>query len=97
MKQVVHEEANGIKYYVSIPDNAPDEHSSYGVRVGPPDLSSLNLPLEIEVALNNALFARRLFTHNDIRVRPQEVFAALQSALKLDATVIMNLYKGEAK
>jgi hypothetical protein len=86
-----------MMYYVNVPDGAPDEHSSYGVRVGPPDLSPLNLPPATEVLLNNALFARRLITHRDIRARPQEVYAALQSALKVDATTIMNLYEGETK
>ena len=97
MKEVVHTEPNGIKYVVRVPDNAPDEHSSYGVRVGPPDLGKLNLPITIEVALNNALFDRRLLSLNDVRIRPQEVYSALQSALKIDATTIMNLYQGEAK
>jgi hypothetical protein len=97
MRQILHKETSGIQYYVNVPDSAPDEHSSYGIRVGPPDLSGLKLPVEIEVALNNALVARRLITLNDVRARPQEVFAALQTALKVDTTVIMNLYKGEAK
>jgi hypothetical protein len=97
MRRVAHKESNGMKYYVNIPNDAPDEHSAYGVRIGPPDLSKLNLPTQLEIALNNALFDRRLISLTDVRARPQEVYAALQSALRVDATTIMNLYEGEAR
>jgi hypothetical protein len=64
-----------------------------GIPVGPPNLSELGLPENIERALSIELFNRGLITRDDVRRRPQEVLAALQAALKINATKIMNLYR----
>lgn len=66
-----------------------------GIRIGPPDLESLNLPLEIEVKLNNQLFERNLITWSDVRQRPDEIKAALSAALKLDFHKVYYLYGGK--
>lgn len=63
-----------------------------GVPIGPPDLTSLGLPLEIEVRLHNALHDRGILTPQDARRRPAEVQSALQFALKVSTTNILNLY-----
>jgi hypothetical protein len=61
--------------------------------LGPPDVSGLGLPEAILIKLHNELFNRSLITWLDVRQRPQEVQAALQAALKIDAGAIMGLYR----
>lgn len=94
MRRVVFEDAKGRKFLTEIPDDAPDTHAKMGVRIGPPELSSVGLPLAVEVRLNNALFARGLFTKSDLRGKKQELFAALQSAYATDVQVLDTLYEG---
>lgn len=94
MRRTTYEDAKGRKFLVELPDSAPDTHAKMGVRVGPPDLSKLELPVAVEVRLNNALFARGLYTRGDLIGRRQELFAALQSAYKTDVQVLDTLYEG---
>lgn len=82
----------GKKCRVIVPDEASENTWQYGVLVGPPDLSELGLPEDIEVRLNNELFNRGLITKRDLRRRGAEVVAALQAALKVDAQRIIELY-----
>lgn len=79
---------------VEVPEGYEDIPQS-GIRIGPPDINSLNLPLplEYEVRLNNQLYDRKLFSPADVRRRPEEIKAALQAVLKLDVLKIINLYK----
>jgi hypothetical protein len=92
---VNYEDEDGFLWLVAIPDDAPDSAASMGVPIGPPDLSSLNLPLETARRLNLQLHARGLFTAKDLRKRHHEIFAALQAALRVDTTTIVNLYLEE--
>lgn len=85
-------EVDGFKYRVVVPDDAPEETWQYGVRVGPPDLNMLGLPLSIELRLNNELFNRRMFTAVDIRKRYAEVEASLRAALATDVQRILEAY-----
>lgn len=94
MRRLPYEDAKGRKFIVELPDDAPDAHAKMGVRIGPPDLANLGLPSAVEVRLNNALFARSLFTKQDLQGRRQELFAALQSAYKTDVQVLDSLYEG---
>lgn len=94
MRRTTFEDSKGRKFLVEVPDNAPESHAKMGVRVGPPDLASLNMPLATEVRLNNALFERGLFTKGDLQGRRQEMFAALQAAYRADVQVLDILYEG---
>lgn len=94
MRNVTYIDPEGRKFLVQLPDDAPDSHAPMGVPIGPPDLSDLNLPLAMEVRLNNALFARQLLTRNDVRRRRQELTAVWQSVLSVDSTVLHNLFEG---
>ena len=94
MKTLVYTDSKTRKTWVNLPDNAPDSHASKGIPIGPPSLSSLNLPVDIEVRLHNELFNRGILTAKDARRRQVEIFAALQSALRVDTTRIQNLYLG---
>lgn len=84
----------GMKYKVLVPDDAPVENYKYGIIIGPPDLSGLNLPHEFEVRLNNELYNRGLITKKDIvRSRDNVIFGALQAMLKVDTQRITELYE----
>lgn len=83
----------GKKYRVQVPDDALEESWQYGVVIGPPDLSSLDLPPSIEVRLHNELYIRGLITKQDIVRRMPDVTAALQYALAIDAQRIAELYE----
>lgn len=63
-----------------------------GLVIGPPDLSSLHLPEDVEIALNNELFARGLITQRDTIKGRQEIFAALQAAFAISVDKIMRCY-----
>jgi hypothetical protein len=94
MKQVKYTDLIGRVFLVELPDNAPEEHAEMGAIVGPPDLSGLGLPLEMEVRLNNSLYARGLFTSRDIRRKRGELLAVWQSVLQTDVVKLANLYEG---
>ena len=63
------------------------------MRIGPPELYELGLPIEYEVKLNNQLFDRKLFKLVDVRRRPDDIEAALKAILRLDVLKIRNRYK----
>lgn len=84
---------DGRLFRTLIPDEAPDTEAELGIPAGPPDLSELELPLEVEVRLNNQLFHRSLFDWTDVRRRGGDVMGALLAALKLDAQRVINLYR----
>lgn len=92
-KETVYTDSYGNKTKVVIPADAPDSDAPKGIVIGPPDLDSLGLPRSIEVRLNNELFARGLLRRADVMKRPQEVFAALQAALRVDVAAVTNLYE----
>lgn len=92
MKVVTHIDEVGRKFSVELPDNAPPEHAKFGVLLGPPDLSSLGLPLDLEVRLNNALHARGLLALRDLRRRRGELLAVWQSVLSTDIARLTSLY-----
>lgn len=83
---------DGYKLKVQVPDNAPESTWQYGIRVGPPDLSSLGLSDEMTKRLSNELFVRGLITERDVQRKSQDVFGALQAALKVDIATIQTLY-----
>lgn len=89
---IVDIEKLGKKYKVIVPDDADPELWQYGVVVGPPDLSSLDLSPSMEVRLHNELYVRGLITKVDIMRRGVELVAALQAVLKVDAQRIAELY-----
>lgn len=91
--QVVEIEKLGKKYKALVPDNDPPELWQYGIIVGPPDLSSLDLPPSIEVRLHNELYVRGLITKNDIKLRLRDLGLAIQFALGLDVQTLAALYE----
>lgn len=92
MKTIEYRDEDGRKFLVKVPEDCQDMPEA-GIRMGPPDLDSLRLPMEYEVKLNNQLYDRKLFTLADVRRRPEEVKAALQAILRLDVLQIISLYK----
>jgi hypothetical protein len=92
MREVKYTDSLGQNFVVRIPDDAPLEHAKWGVRVGPPELDGLGLPLELQVRLHNELWARGLLTYGDIRQRRGEVASALREALKLGVGQLEGVY-----
>lgn len=84
LRQVEYTDADGRKSLRLIPRDAPDEDAAFGILVGPPPLTGLGLPLELEVRLSNELYARGLLTERDLRKRRQDGAAAMMAACRLD-------------
>ena len=93
MRKIEYINKDSMSHYVGIPDEAPDSHAMYGIVIGPPDLSNLELPKQVEVRLNNELFVRGLITIADVRKRRIDVLGALQSALAVDVAKVIEIYK----
>lgn len=83
---------SGRSYRVQVPEGAPKHLWNAGIVVGPPDLTPLGLPKELETRLHNELHARGIITQKDARKRSQDVHGALQSALRIDAQRVVELY-----
>ena len=96
LKRVEYKDEEGRKFKVEVPEDYIDMPET-GIRLGPPDLEPLGLPLRYEVALNNQLYDRMLFTPADVRRRPDEIRAALHAVFKVDVLTIRNLYLTEVK
>lgn len=92
MRQASYRDPVGRMWEVFLPEGVPDEMAPQGIPIGPPSLSHLGLPLELEVRLHNELHARALFTLKDVRQHPNEILAAYQAALKVDAIQIREAY-----
>lgn len=94
LREVVYNDQQGRRWLRGIPEGLPDGQAVRGVPLGPPPLTDLGLPLEIEVALHNQLFDRHILTEKEARRRPNEVFAALQAALRVDLHKVLGIYAG---
>lgn len=77
-----------------MPDRRPDSDASVGIPLGPPPLTDLGLPLDVEVRLHNQLFDRHLLREADVRQRPGEVVSAVAAAYRVDATRVIGIYQG---
>ncbi len=89
--EVEHIDEDGLRWRVLVP-KSDREHTERGIVIGPPDLTSLGLPDDIHKVLHNALYNRGIIRARDVRRRMPDVFAALQSAYRVDATMIANAY-----
>jgi len=97
MKRASYEDAKGRRWATLLADDMPDEDASLGIPLGPPPVEALGLPEEVEVRLHNELFAREIFTAQDAKRRINDVVAALQAALRVDAGLIIGLYLNGSK
>lgn len=96
MREASYTDAEGKSWWVALPEGIPDNDASMGLPLGPPDLSSLGLPKEMEIKLHNQLFSRRIFTYKEARARRTDIFAALQSAFAFDTEKIVQLYNSDS-
>ncbi len=95
LRQVTFVDARGRKWARLLPPHAPDNDAEWGVPVGPPPLTSLGLPGEVEVVLHNQLFERGILTERDAKRRRLEIDSALRAALRVDVGRIFDLYRGQ--
>ena len=95
MRDVDYIDDEGRSWRVRVPDDCPADRFPEGIPIGPPALTQLELPLAVEVRLHNQLFGRGLLTRRDVLWRPQDVFAALQAAYRVDVQRLQTLYLTE--
>lgn len=93
LKRASWTDPEGRKKVVLIPEES--DQAEMGIPVGPPDLTKLGLPLELEVRLNNELVNRGIITDIDALRNRSEISLAIQSALKLDANRVLDMYLPE--
>ncbi len=91
---VTYEDVDGRAWLRALPQGVPASQASIGIPLGPPSLEDLGLPKDIEIRLHNQLYARKLLTSDDVRMRTTEVYSALMAALRLDVQRILALYEG---
>ena len=94
--RIEYKDEEGRKFLVELPEEHQDMPES-GVRIGPPELDELGLPIEYEVKLNNQLYNRKLFKLADVRQRPEDIGAALKAVFHIDVLKIRSLYKEVGK
>lgn len=92
LKRASYIDPEGRKKVVLIPEESNE--AEIGIPVGPPPLSELGLPLELEVRLNNELVNRGIITAIDALKNRTEISLAIQSTLKLDVDRIIQMYTG---
>lgn len=80
----------GRNYYVLVPDR--ESNTARGIVTGPPDLSDLNLPTEVEARLHEELFVRGIKNKRIAMRKRQEVYAALQSAFAVNVDKVVECY-----
>lgn len=81
------------KTVAEVPDGSPESQWKWGITVGPPDLSPLGLPEEVQTRLHNELYHRGIIRRGDARARRADVHAALMAALRVDSERIIQLYE----
>jgi hypothetical protein len=88
MTQIVYTNPDGFCYLVEVPDGIIDERLyQYGIRIGPPDLSELNLVNDLECKLNNILCERQIYEYRSMNGRRGEVLQIIQETLHLNDVV----------
>lgn len=90
-------DADGLLRRSLLPDEADDKDAPIGVPTGVDILDGLQLhgmPYQTAVRLQNEIRRRGMWAYSDVRKRAaEELFAALQSAYKIDVAAITNLLK----
>ncbi len=87
---VDYKDPEGYWWRVRVPQGCED--ASMGIPIGPPDLTALGLPPDIQRRLHNQLHARGLLTRRDLNGRMKEVVAAVQATYRVDAQAVTALY-----
>lgn len=95
MRTIDYHDSRGCMHRVELPDEADDDEVTNGILIGPPDLSALNLPLELELRLNTELWNRKLLTYADVMRHKGELIAVWQAALQVDAMKLMSVFAGD--
>jgi len=88
MYETEYKDPEGRKFRVLLPEGRPEHEAYRGVRLGPPDISSLGYPISIEVRLNNILYTRGLLS----RATAEQCRDAILSAVKADGTLLAALF-----
>ena len=92
MRLASYTDERGRTWTTQLTDGMPDSDASMGLPVGPPSIDPLGLPEDTATLLHNQLCARGIFTYEQAKARRQEIFAALQSAFRIDTDRVVELY-----
>lgn len=92
MKLVDYTDESGFKFKMQVPDDAAEDTYKFGTPYGPPDISELGLPPQLQLRLHNQLFDRDLFTLKDVQRQRVNVMGAWQAALTTDVESIVQIY-----
>lgn len=95
LREITYTDADGRLWARQIPAGAPDSEAEFGIPLGPPSLEGLDLPKQVEVALHNQLFHRRLLSARDIRRNRNDAAAAVMAACRLDVDRLLALIEKE--
>ena len=97
MRRAQYTASDGRVFVTAIPEAAPDTHADIGVPIGPPDLSTLKLPDDWTVRLQNALVAHGILTYEDYRRNPMAVRGAINSAMREQLRELEAIYRRRAE
>lgn len=95
---VTYVDPDGRMWRRFVPPGTPESDYKRGVPVfipnagGQPDLTALNLPLDIEVALHNELFHRGIWDYKTAKAKRSDIQGALMAALRIDTGRILELF-----
>ena len=93
MRQTTYTDSHGRKFEVLLPVDSDNSQARHGLRLGPPDLSPLGLPLDVEVRLNNELHRRGIITLLDANTQLVRIQEAVNQTLRMSAGKIRDLYR----
>lgn len=94
LRYIEYVDAEGRSWRRALPDGVPDSKAATGIPAGPPAMTELGLPRAVEIRLHNQLYARGLFSEEDVRRNPAELTSALIAAYRVDAQRILIIYHG---
>lgn len=80
----------GRSYYVLVPD--AETNVARGIVTGPPDLSELNLPPDVEATLHQELFGRGIKNKRIAVKRRQAIYEALQASFAVCVDKVVECY-----
>ena len=98
MRYVNYTDSEGLLQRALLPDDADEAEASLGVPQGVDIIEALErqgVPFETARRLQNELRARGFWTYRDVRRAraTEELFAALQSAYRVDVAALVNIFK----
>lgn len=94
LQDVVYKDSEGLTWLVRVNEGTPPELYSSGIRIGPPDLSSLKLNEKDSKKLQEALVKARLVNAELIKGNAEALLRAISSVMPVrDAKAVREQIK----